>query len=138
MNQISPPPCPARLEPRCAVLGSASVKIVGHQVTEEGRSVVSLDNPVLNGPYDPPQQHFALTVDGTPTGQVLPGRRPSESFIPIAPSRKGRKAQTSMNFNDDIVRESNSLINDIRRSVETWAEVVQQGGATTNGRLRTE
>lgn len=44
----------------------------------------TLVDPVLNGPYDPPQEHFELGADGSPTGAVRPGRRPSESFIPVA------------------------------------------------------
>ena len=48
-----------------------------------------LSNPILNSPYDPPEAHFELGEHG-PTGNVLPGRRPSESFIPIAVSQEGR------------------------------------------------
>ena len=39
----------------------------------------SLDNPILNSPYDPPTQHFVLGSNG-PTGVVKEGRRLSESF----------------------------------------------------------
>src|SRR4051812_30957834 len=48
-----------------------------------------LDNPILNTPYDPPEQHFELGPDG-PTGETIQGRRPSESFIPVPPSKKGK------------------------------------------------
>lgn len=48
-------------------------------------------DPVLNGPYDVPIRHFVIGPKG-PTGEVRTGRRPSESFIPVAPVRKrGRK-----------------------------------------------
>ncbi len=84
----------------------------------------SLGNPILNSPYTPPEAHFELGPNG-PTGNVLPGRRPSESFIPVPPSRKGRnkeqEAQTQIDF--DVTgerREQNSLINDIRQRVELW------------------
>lgn len=83
----------------------------------------SLGNPILNSPYTPPEAHFELGPNG-PTGKVLTGRRPSESFIPVPPSRKGRKqdtAQTQIDF--DVTgerREQNSLINDIRQRVELW------------------
>ncbi|MGB3054137.1 MAG: hypothetical protein WBB52_04760 [Acidimicrobiales bacterium] len=53
----------------------------------------ALDNPILNSPYEAPGRHFALGPNG-PTGEILVGRRPSESFIPIPPTRKG-KAKTS-------------------------------------------
>ncbi len=85
-----------------------------------------LDNPILNTPYDAPGRHFAIGPQG-PTGEIRTGRRPSESFIPIPVSRKGRKAgaeeveQNALDF--DVTgerREENSLINDIRRQVELW------------------
>lgn len=80
-----------------------------------------LSNPILNSPYDPPEAHFELGESG-PTGVVLTGRRPSESFIPVPASKKGRLAdQQALDF--DVTgerREQNSLINDIRREVEQW------------------
>jgi type III restriction enzyme len=84
-------------------------------------SVSDLSNPVINSPYWPPERHFELGPEG-PTGKILPGRRPSESFIPVPPSRKGRReAQLAIDL--DLTgerREQNSLINDIRREVERW------------------
>ena len=84
----------------------------------------ALDNPVINGPFDPPVRHFEIGPQG-PTGTVLDGRRPSESWIPIPAARKGKaKAaaeQVSLDF--DVTgerREQNPLINDIRREVERW------------------
>src|SRR4051794_3556879 len=82
-----------------------------------------LGNPVLNGPYDPPQRHFEVGPEG-PTGEVLPGRRRSESWVPIPATRKGKTTaavQESLDF--DVTgerREPNSLINDIRRAVDRW------------------
>ncbi len=80
----------------------------------------SLSNPIISSPYDSPAQHFELGPAG-PTGVLLPGRRPSESFIPIPVSRKAKAVQGTMDF--DLTgerREQNSLINDIRREVERW------------------
>lgn len=57
-------------------------------------------------------------------GRIVESRRRSESFIPIAPTRKSAGdggAQDSLNF--DITgerREANSPINDLRREVERW------------------
>src|ERR1700728_4138994 len=42
----------------------------------------TVENPILNGPYEAPARHFELRSSG-PTGSVLDGRRPSESFIPV-------------------------------------------------------
>lgn len=90
----------------------------------------ALTNPVINGPYDPPQQHFELGSNGTPTGTINPGRRASESFVPIAPGRgrkgngkRGQPEPEQQAFDTDIFgerREVNTLINDIRREVELW------------------
>jgi type III restriction enzyme len=79
----------------------------------------NLDNPILNSPYDAPEQHFELGPDG-PTGEIRSGRRPSESFIPVPPSKKG-KQQQALDFDaTGERRELNSLINDIRFEVERW------------------
>lgn len=84
----------------------------------------ALANPIINSPYDPPDQYFEIGHKG-PTGKLLTGRRPSESFIPIPTSRKGQKEgeveQETLDF--DVTgerREKNSLINQIRREVEFW------------------
>lgn len=80
-----------------------------------------LSNPILNSPYHPPESHFELGPKG-PTGVVLPGRRPSESFVPVPAPRKGQQGdQAHLDF--DVTgerREQNTLINDIRREVEIW------------------
>ncbi len=80
-----------------------------------------LANPILNSPFDPPEQHFVLGEHG-PTGKVKEGRRPSESFIPVPPSKKkGGNGQAEIDFDaTGERREQNSLINDIRREVERW------------------
>jgi type III restriction enzyme len=82
---------------------------------------LDVSNPIINTPYDPPEAHFEIGPAG-PTGTLLPGRRPSESYIPVPTGKKGRRAaQQAIDF--DITgerREPNSLINDIRREVERW------------------
>lgn len=81
-----------------------------------------LSNPIINSPYDPPAAHFEIGHDG-PTGRLLPGRRPSESYIPLPVGRKNPRDNLQEAFDFDITgerREQNSLINDIRREVEKW------------------
>ncbi len=90
-------------------------------------AAASLDNPILNSPYEPPGEHFVLGPNG-PTGEVRVGRRPSESFIPVPVGRRRRGSveaakpdQTPLDF--DVTgerREVNSLINDIRARVDRW------------------
>lgn len=91
----------------------------------------ALTSPILNSPYGAPEAHFEIGPKG-PTGEIKPGRRPSESFIPIPVSKKkrGRKKidpsdlaeQESLDLFDTTGerREQNSLINDIRQRVELW------------------
>lgn len=82
----------------------------------------AIANPILNGPFDEPTAHFKIGPHG-PTGELIPGRRPSESFIPIALTRKARKAreaqQEALDFDLTGERiERNTLINDLRREVQ--------------------
>jgi type III restriction enzyme len=84
----------------------------------------AIANPILNGPFDEPTTHFKIGSHG-PTGELIPGRRPSESFIPIAQSRKARKArgpeQEALDFDLTGERiERNTLINDLCREVQRW------------------
>ena len=85
----------------------------------------ALANPILNRPYDVPTRYFELGPLG-PTGVIREGRRPSESLVPIAASRKGiQRADGSVQETLDVEltaerRERNGLINDLRREVERW------------------
>lgn len=84
---------------------------------------LAIDNPILNGPYEAPSRHFVLGPSG-PTGEILDGRRPSESFIPVPAPRKGKnKGQQA--FDLDVSgerREKNDLINEIRYQVGLWRQ----------------
>lgn len=89
---------------------------------------VTLRNPVINGPYDPPARHFEIGPHG-PTGKVVEGRRPSQSFIPIARTKKrssgrnGSQRTLQDEFDFELTGErvdKNSLINDVRREVDLW------------------
>jgi type III restriction enzyme len=90
-------------------------------------TAVTLSDPVLNGPYDPPTRYFEIGPQG-PTGAVLDGRRPSESFLPIAKTRKrGKIAAANPSSQGELEFEltgervdKNKLINDLRREVELW------------------
>lgn len=91
----------------------------------------AIDNPILNSPYEPPDRYYEIGPCG-PTGDVKEGRRPSESFIPLAATKKGKSAQQEA-FDFDATkerREKNTLINDVRREVERWRRDGQYAGAT--------
>jgi len=112
--------------PLARVMQPASIGQVRIEAVRRGVGVSeSIANPILNPPYDSPDRHFEIGPYG-PTGQVKLGRRPSESFIPIAPTRKGRKGpagDVQEELDLDVTgerREKNTLINDLRREVERW------------------
>lgn len=94
-----------------------------------------IDNPIQNGPYDAPDRHYEIGPSG-PTGVIIDGRRPTESFIPIAVTRKGKEGVDGPEregFDFDLTgerREKNSLINDIRCDVDKWRASGHYDGAT--------
>lgn len=97
--------------------------------------MTSIDNPILNSPYEQPDRYYEIGLQG-PTGEIKEGRRPSESFIPIAVSRKGGKGKSNAvqeAFDFDATgerREKNSLINDVRRDVAKWRRGGEYAGVT--------
>ena len=97
------------------------------------RQATSIDNPILNSPYAQPDRHYEVGPNG-PTGVIKDGRRASESWIPIAVARKGKKGEPVQETIDfDVTgerRERNELINDIRRDVEKWRSDGHYGGVT--------
>ena len=99
----------------------------------EGPQAASIDNPILNSPYAPPDRHYEVGQNG-PTGVIKDGRRPSESWIPIAVAKKGKKgAPVQEQIDFDVTgerRERNELINEIRRDVAKWRSDGQYGGVT--------
>ena len=97
--------------------------------------MTAIESPILNSPYEPPDRHYAIGPQG-PTGEIRDGRRPSESFIPIAVTKKGTRGSdgsTQGAFDFDATgerREKNSLINEIRRDVDKWRRDGQYAGVT--------
>ncbi|MFT3714784.1 MAG: DEAD/DEAH box helicase family protein [Gordonia sp. (in: high G+C Gram-positive bacteria)] len=91
-----------------------------------------ITNPVINSPYEPPSRHFVIGDDGHPRDETAPGRRPSQSFIPIAPERKakGKAAQQTLDFGTGERIEENTLINSIRRDVAKWRMSGHYDGVT--------
>nr|WP_246308709.1 DEAD/DEAH box helicase family protein [Kineosphaera limosa] len=78
----------------------------------------------------------------------MEGRRPSESFIPVAPVRKGRgrggssvvgqravdQNQLSLSLVDETVQK-NTLINGLRHDLEIWRASDYKGGSATSTKL---
>lgn len=104
---------------------------IGNAAEKSTKVSQSIDNPILNSPYEPPDRYYELGPKG-PTGQVRDGRRPSESFIPIAIAKKGTEADQA-EFDFDATgerRERNSLINDLRRDIARWRRDCEYPGVT--------
>ena len=88
------------------------------------------DRPILNSPYERPQQHWELDEDGQPTQKVEAFRRKAKFITPI-PKPKKRK-QSAANQEEIVFNEGKgistktqqydptSIINEVRGYVDTW------------------
>jgi type III restriction enzyme len=74
---------------------------------------VTIENPILNGPFTAPTRHFRFDDEGI-TNDVVEKRRRSAYFVPIArPRKRGAQRSFETEWTDDRVQE-NSEINRIR------------------------
>ena len=80
----------------------------------------TIENPVINSPFEEPQRHFRFTDTGI-TNEVVPGRRRSTYFIPI-PKPKKSSGQVQMDLDSQSRQEENRLINAIRERVALWRQ----------------
>ncbi|EWT05862.1 restriction endonuclease [Intrasporangium chromatireducens Q5-1] len=110
---------------------------------QSGRTTEPLDDPVLNGPYDAPTRFFEIGPEG-PTGRIIDGRRPSESFIPVPAVRKGRGKASKLSPDDSeqlsllLTHEQiqrNTLINGLRHDLEIWRASDYRGATATSTKL---
>lgn len=89
-------------------------------------AAVKIDNPILNSPFEEPSRHWQLDEDGSPTGVILDGRRRSEYIVPVPTPRRRRRGSgqqvLALETDSGTAYETtpNSLVNEIRRHVETW------------------
>ena len=88
-------------------------------------STDALAESVLNSAYDEPSQYFELSTVG-PTGTILPGRRPSEFFVPIPRPKKGSKKAAQVAFDFDALTdervEKNDKIDQLRDALRVWRQ----------------
>lgn len=78
----------------------------------------TIENPVINSPFEEPKRHFLFTDEGI-TDTIVAGRRKSVYFVPIAkPKTRGKNLE--LDFAVDSHPEENRLINDIRQRVGLW------------------
>ncbi|WP_248581618.1 DEAD/DEAH box helicase family protein [Nocardioides sp. InS609-2] len=86
-------------------------------------SVEPLASPIINTPYAVPSRHFEIGPTGPKA--IIESRRPSESYIPVAPVRKGRTRgadrtvqETLPLTHEQVVK--NTLIDELRGEVAVW------------------
>jgi type III restriction enzyme len=85
----------------------------------------TIDNPIINSPYSEPQQHWAFDDQGLITSTIERLRRPSESWVPVPPPRKGRRkaVQTELDLGDTTERRrKNEDVDRIRNRVRLWRQ----------------
>ncbi|MBM4288129.1 MAG: restriction endonuclease subunit R [Deltaproteobacteria bacterium] len=95
---------------------------------------VVIENPVINSPFDEPQRHFRFSNEGI-TNEVVPERRVSSYFIPIAkPKKKGKQLYFDTEWLQERIEE-NKFINRVRSRVAMWRQGGYLGTTKTTARL---
>lgn len=95
----------------------------------------TIDNPVINSPFEEPQRHFKFNDDGI-TNEIVEGRRISVYFIPIPKPRK--KGVQEALFGDEQLKEQrkeNEFINRVRGQVKKWQKMGYVNVSSTTRRL---
>lgn len=93
-----------------------------------------IENPVINSPFNEPRRHFRFSDEGI-TNEVVPSRRISSYFIPIAkPKKKEVQLALETEWTQDRVEE-NRDINRIRERVGLWRQGGYMGTTRTTARL---
>ncbi|GAB3679012.1 BPTD_3080 family restriction endonuclease [Salinisphaera aquimarina] len=90
------------------------------------------ERPILNSPYEYPEQHWEIDRNGQPTQQIIQRRRRAEFLTPIPKPRRqsGAGVQASMNYGDDKGLstekqryEHAAIINGVREQVDRWRQL---------------
>ena len=78
-----------------------------------------IENPVINSAFEEPRKHYRFTDEGI-TNEIVPQRRPSAYFIPVAqPKKKGVQLELGTEWTEDRLRQ-NDYINEVRVAVGDW------------------
>lgn len=96
---------------------------------------VTIDNPVINSPFEEPKRHFKFNARGI-TEEIADGRRRSEYFMPFPkPKKQSGEAQLQFELPDSDLREANTFINSVRTQVAAWRNSGYPGVTPTTRRL---
>ncbi len=96
---------------------------------------VTIDNPIINSPFDEPRRHFKFSDEGI-TQEIEQGRRRSEYFMPVA--RPKKKSGQQLSFGNEFVPdhvEPNEFVNRLRDRVAIWRVGGYQGVTNTTRAL---
>ena len=97
-------------------------------------SGVTIEDPVINSPFEEPRRHFRFDEAGI-TSEIVPARRKSSYFMPIPQAKKKGKQELLFNeWTQDRVKESED-INRIRERVARWRQGGHIGVTRTTRRL---
>jgi type III restriction enzyme len=95
---------------------------------------VSIENPILNSPFEEPTRHFRFDERGI-TPDIVEARRVSSYFMPIArPRRQGKQMRLETEWTEDRIQE-NKRVNRIRQRVSQWRAGGHVGVTATTARL---
>jgi type III restriction enzyme len=79
----------------------------------------TIENPILNGPFEAPKRHFRFDEEGI-TNEVVESRRRSAYFMPIArPKKKNAQKNFETEWTLDRIKETTE-VNRIRDRVDAW------------------
>jgi type III restriction enzyme len=85
------------------------------------------EKPILNSPYQYPARHWELDDTGQPTNHILPQRRPAKYITPIPRSKKQKRGQREIVFDEgkgisteDQQYDPTPIINELRVHVDRW------------------
>ena len=99
---------------------------------------VTIDNPVINSPFEEPKRHFKFNARGI-TEEIAEGRRRSEYFMPFPKPKKqsgaAQAAQMQFELPSRDLREANTFINSVRTQVAAWRSSGYLGVTPTTRRL---
>jgi type III restriction enzyme len=96
---------------------------------------ITIEDPILNSPFDEPVRHFKFSDQGI-TDEIVEARRVSSYFVPIPSPRKKNPRQLALDTGSTRDREQeNKTINKIRASVAKWRKGGYVGITSVTRRL---
>ena len=90
------------------------------------------NHPIINSPYEYPQQHWELDENGQPTQKIIETRRQAEFITPIPKAKNQRDSAKQQEIIFDEGRglsslhqqyDPTSIINELRAHVDRWREL---------------